>query len=183
MDIENDTVEAAAIEISITHYKAVREEIVARMEMRQMVFVLYLGFVGAIFSLSATDSNRRVVAIVVPFISFGVIWIVRDHELGLALLGAWLRNEYQSYLNTQQSFSHLPQWDGSLLRFKYGKNVLRSRFMGYLVVLIGPSIASLITFWRSVTLPTKIVSMAFALASLLLVYSTYKKRQSIESVV
>jgi cysteine synthase len=36
----------------ITHYQTIRDEILARMEMRQTMLTVYLGFAGTIFGLA-----------------------------------------------------------------------------------------------------------------------------------
>jgi hypothetical protein len=168
-------------EVTIAHYQAVREEILARMNMRQTALTLYLGFVGVIFGLAAAENPRRDVTIVVPFIAFGVLWVIRDHELGLALLGLWLREDYQKHLDGNPQLQGSPQWDTSLVRPKYIKHVLVSRFIGYAAVFFGPSVVSLVVSWTSVILLVDVVSTVFTVGILILICLTFAKRRAIEA--
>lgn len=127
----------------VTHYQAIRAEILARMEMRQTVLTLYLAFVGVIFGLAAAENPLSSASVLVPFMAFGVFWIIRDHELALAHMGQWIRKEYIESLKRMGRDEYLPRWENSMQREVYGKQVLSSRYITYCFVFIGSSIAGI----------------------------------------
>ena len=59
-------------EITIAHYQAARDEILARMGMRETILTVYLGFVGAVFGLAVAEHPIASVALVIPFIAFAL---------------------------------------------------------------------------------------------------------------
>jgi len=127
----------------VTHYQTIRDEILARMEMRQTALTVYLGFVGTILGISILETPYSNVSILVPFMSFGVFWIIRDHELAIAHLGRWIRDEYVPYLKKAGLDPHLPRWEDSEARKAYGEKILFSRYVTYLFVFVGSSAAGI----------------------------------------
>lgn len=128
----------------VTHYQAVRSEILARMEMRQTVLTIYLGFLGAVFGLVATKDTYSSASIALPFVAFGVVWIIRDHELAIAYLGCWIKEDYLDNLKELGLDDRLPRWQDSQLRQMYGTKIMSSRYLTYLSIFVGSSLAGLI---------------------------------------
>jgi hypothetical protein len=148
----------------VTHYQTIRDEILARMEMRQTALTVYLGFVGTIFGLAIVETPYRNVSILVPFMTFGIFWIIRDHELAIAHLGRWIRDAYVPYLHKAGLDPHLPRWEDSEARRAYGEKILFSRYVTYLFVFVGSSVAGITI---AVTDPTADVHWAWIASSIL----------------
>lgn len=163
----------------LAHYKTVRGEVLTRMNMRQTVLVLYLGSVGTVLGL-ALDGHLEA-GIIIPLISFGVAWIIRDHELGLTCLGMWLREEYQRYLETQDDFVRIPQWDASIMRTKYSK-LLISRFIGYGALLAIADLTGLYIAWFALdTHPLlRCAGMGLFILTLATMICTYLQRHTLK---
>ncbi len=129
-----------AHEILVKHYDSVRKEIVERIRLRQAVIVLYVGFVGMVLGLAVKGSQE--IGIVIPLVSLGVAFIIRDHELALEAIRKFLKEEYGEFLNTTEGLKKLPQWDSSAALMWYGKQ-WGFRFLGYILLVIVSSIAGL----------------------------------------
>jgi hypothetical protein len=113
------------------------------MEMRQTALTVYLGFVGTVLGISITETPYSHLSILVPFMTFGVFWIIRDHELAIAHLGRWIRDEYVPYLKTAGIDPDFPRWEDSEMRKAYGEKILFSRYVTYLLVFVGSSVAGI----------------------------------------
>ena len=165
----------------VPHYQAIRAEILARMEMQQTVLTIYLGFVGTIFSLVVAAPNYNTVSILVPFMAFGVFWIIRDHELAIAHLGRWIKEEYLGRLKEMGLDNRLPRWQDSPLRQAYGTKILSSRYITYLFVFVGSSGAGLIIAGTNTNVhPAWIIAgAAFAVFTVGIIGLTLKDRQKV----
>lgn len=74
-----------------THYKAIRDEAVARLLARDSLLVLYLAAVGTLFGIAFGEQGTKGIVVIVPFIALGIALMLRDHELVLLRLGQWIR--------------------------------------------------------------------------------------------
>lgn len=173
-------------DILIKHYETVREEILTRMQMRQTAITLYLGFVATVLGLTVgVLPHGEAAALVIPFVSLGVFWMVRDHELGLACLNLWLKGDYEKYLHSKASLRNYPQWDSSSSSKKYGSDVLVSRFIGYGILFTIPSMVSLILFLSLkatlINIVIGVIGIILTMSTLVLIINTYRKRRSIST--
>lgn len=163
-------------EILIKHYETVRQEILERIRLRQTVLVLYLGFVGTVLGFAFSPDKNKI-GIVIPFVSFGVAWIIRDHELLLGYLGQWLKTTYDNYLRSNPEFEKYPQWDSSPLIENYAKSVLSARFIGYICLLLILSIVGLVVSWCELSIVLRIFGIAFTTGTFIILIWTYFERK------
>ena len=165
----------------VTHYQAIRDEILARMGMRQTVLTVYLGFIGTILGLAVAAPTYNNISILVPFITFGVFWIIRDHELAIAHLGCWIKEEYLGYLKELGLDDRFPRWQDSPLRQAYGTKILSSRYITYLFVFVGSSGAGLVIAGMNtnVHLAWIIAGAVFTVFTAWVIFWTLKARQKV----
>lgn len=95
-----------------SNYAAVRAEILQRMQLRDYVLLVFLGFTGAIFSVALGAANHIEVLLAIPFLSLGAAILVSQHNLMAAVLGDFLSTELQVALDSENEGA--PQWDKSL---------------------------------------------------------------------
>lgn len=166
--------------VLIAHYEATRAEVLERMKMRQTILTVYLGFVGTVLGLAVGTNPRIDALIVIPLASFGVAWIIRDHELGLACLGSWLEETYQQYIDENPVLQGTPQWDGSKLRQKYGR-LFASRFVGYVSLFLIADLAGLFISWGELSTQVYLrwIGIALTTFTLIILSVTFAQRRKI----
>jgi hypothetical protein len=132
----------AAVELATTYYGAARAEVVARLAQRDSVLFLYLGAVATLLSvfLSKYPQGLRGV-LVIPLLSLGACMVYSQHLTVIGALRVYLGEE----LHEETRPIHVDRfrsWEASDALVNLKGHVV-SRFLSSVVILIGPSAASI----------------------------------------
>jgi hypothetical protein len=82
VDVSSDN---QASRTALEYYRALRKEIVARLQMRDRVLLAYLGAIGVLLGLGSSheagsEQLRRSLLVLLPFLSFGASTMVTHHS-------------------------------------------------------------------------------------------------------
>jgi len=135
----------SAADTARNNYSAVRAEIVQRMQLRDYVLLVFLGFTGAIFSVAFGSSNRIAVLLALPYLSLGAAILVSQHNMMAAILGEFLSRELQTALAEEKA----PHWDNSSTFHAFAKTAADFRFIGHILIIFVPCIVALGVNWRA----------------------------------
>jgi len=129
------------------NYGAVRSEILQRMQLRDYVLLVFLGFTGAIFGIALGTSNKIEILLSLPYLSLGAAILVSQHNMMAAILGEFLACELESVF--KQQGENAPQWDNSSTFENIAKTAARFRFFGHTLIIFVPCIVALGVNWRA----------------------------------
>jgi hypothetical protein len=162
----------ATVQLLAEHYKAVRDEAVQRIRLKQGLLAFYLAFVGAAFGFSLAKDQTREIAILIPLVSVGVSWMLWDHEQMMVHFGHWMR-AYSAYVEQHiVKAEGMPLWDTSRQLEEYAETI-KYRFGSYFVLfelstLVGTAVSlsphwAVIRGWEVTCSPEVLIPAALAI--------------------
>jgi hypothetical protein len=129
------------IETARSFYESARTELLARIEHRDNVLLLYLAAVGAIFGAFAACADRPAaveIFLVIPFLTLGTSFLVSQHHEIIGQIAWYLTCELDIFL--RQSPTDVTQIDLSDgLNFYYDQ-ALDMRNKGQFFILLSPAV-------------------------------------------
>ena len=130
------------VQLLIAYYTAARNELLQRISQRDQVLVLFLGVVGAVFTVCfASLRSRYPVFLVLPYLGLGATYVTMQHNSLIYALGHYCRVELDAAL---RAVTPVPGWDASQSRARIGAEAFRHRRSGHLLLLVGPQVVAVL---------------------------------------
>lgn len=129
-----------------TTYTAARAEIIQRMQLRDYVLLVFLGFTSAIFGVALGVPDHIEVLLSIPFLTLGAAILISQHNFMAAVLGEFLSTELKDEFGSLGESA--PQWDDSDTFKGYAFCAARFRFWGHIFIIFIPSFVALCATWR-----------------------------------
>jgi len=129
-----------------THHQSTRTEIINRLHLRDNILVLYLGAIGALFSITLGTSANKEALLVVPYLCLGAATVISQHQEAIGSIGKFLYHELQPFM--QKIRESAPQWDTSNALLEYRPQAIWLRTVGHLLLIVTPAIMALYINWR-----------------------------------
>src|SRR5262245_55690180 len=130
------------LETGRSYYESARQEIIARIGLRDNVIVFYLAATGAIFGVALGSSVRESILLILPLLSLGATVLVCQHTSVAGALSHYCAQEIGPILD-----AGIPQWDASRALDSYRHSAVTLRSWGHFFLIISPAIASLAINW------------------------------------
>lgn len=171
------------VSTATNYYRAVREELIERVKLRDQVLLVYLGFVGAVLGTSLTKDSWREIGLILPFLGLGCAILVSQHN---AVIGAIIRfiNE-DLKKNLKDVGIDVPEFVSSNSFRGHSRYSNFSRSFGHAVVIMIPEVAGLgINFRHALSSPFPMgpawwFGLAFALCSAFVIYESHRGRSRV----
>lgn len=126
-------------------YMAVRTEIMQRMQLRDYVLLVFLGFTGVIFGVAFGSEDKFKVLFSLPFLSLGAAVLIAQHNLMAAVLGKFLAEELGPIFKVLNE--NAPQWDHSATFKEFAFTAAIHRYIGHTLIIFVPCVIALtVTF-------------------------------------
>ena len=174
-------------EILVSFYEATRNEIVARLRLRDTFLASYTVAVAATigFSKAALGEPHTEALYILPYLALAFTMLVCYHHFAVATLGMYLKQELWPQLKTTGAIAPMFEVSASYLQHRSG--AWRLRAAGQLVVLLSPPVFCLIVNFHdaSQSLPPRTLYWWFGLVAIALsgyvVNKAYRFPQSPQS--
>lgn len=128
---------------ALAYFNNAREELVARIGLRDQVLLVFLGATGTIFGVALGMTNNSIL-LSLPFLALGASVIVSQHNSVIGSLADYCVHELEPYLNSLLPPPHVPQWDNSKALRKYSSEAIKHRTWGHAIIIVVPSVVSLV---------------------------------------
>lgn len=125
-------------------YDSARAEIIERIGHRDNVLILYLGAIGAIYSVYLGTDASLDLLLAIPFLAVGAAVIVSQHHAVIGQIGNYLSTELHPYFMSLDGDTCPPQWDTSKSCDSYHKKALNQRFCGHILLVVVPAVPGLL---------------------------------------
>ena len=156
---DTPSMEKQEFELLLKFYESSRQEIIARITARDNTLLVNLGAVAAILGASFQVGNTLLL-LIIPYLTLGVTLIVSHHNDAIMAVSTYcnidLGKAFQKYNIT------VSQWETSSTRQKYGSRTFLSRHLGNSVILLTPSIYSLVVVFPTIAGCDQFLLLTFA---------------------
>lgn len=127
-------------EVSLVLYKTARQEIVARIRLKDHILLSFIIAVSPLFAV-ALHTSKYEILFLVPYLGLAVTILICRHDLIIGKLSSYCARELGNYL--RKNSINPPQWDSSAAFHEMTGYVFWAKFVSYLILLELPSFAAL----------------------------------------
>jgi hypothetical protein len=174
---------SGVVTVATNYYRAVRDELVERVKLRDQVLLVYLGFVGAVLGASLTKDSWREIGLILPFLGLGCAILVSQHNAVIGALIRFINEDLKRKL--KETGIDVPEFVSSNSFRGHSRYSNFSRSLGHAVVIMIPEIAGLgINFPHALLSPFPMgpawwFGLAFALCSAFVIYDSHRGRSRV----
>ncbi len=136
------------LEIVKFYYQGARSELIARLQIRDNVLLLYLGAMGTLFGIAIGTAISMNVLLVIPFIALGASIIVSQHNIIIGTIATYCADEMQESLDELAPKDCPVQWELSASLHEYHRKSISLRSWGHFILILIPALAALAMNWR-----------------------------------
>ena len=128
-------------DLIVAGYEAGRTELLERVKMRETVTLTYVVSVGAIFGIELGTDVDQAILMIVPALALGATSLIAYHNLFIASINGFFRNEVVPWQQSHQDDSSPPPlWDVDGPCNQPQRPILVLRFLADVVFLILPTV-------------------------------------------